>query len=114
MNLIDIPKIAPAKIQKAAPGPPNEIERATPAILPVPIVPEQAKGRGIALINKKAVEVQFAVPFDVESEASRTTAIQGVYKEMSSSTASQAKSSAAAPISSLLCSSSSPSPLVLR
>ena len=56
--------------------------------VPVPIVPEQAKGRGIALINKKAVEVQFAVTFDVESEASRTTAIQGVYKEMSSSTAS--------------------------
>ena len=30
------------KIQKAAPGPPIEIEIATPAILPIPIVPESA------------------------------------------------------------------------
>ena len=40
--MIDIPKIAPAKIQKAAPGPPIEIEIATPAILPIPIVPDKA------------------------------------------------------------------------
>ena len=44
-NLIDIPKIAPAKIQKAAPGPPIEIEIATPAILPMPIVPDNAVAR---------------------------------------------------------------------
>ena len=41
-NLIAIPKIAPKKIQKAAPGPPIEIEIATPAILPIPIVPDRA------------------------------------------------------------------------
>ena len=41
-NLIDIPNRAPAKIQNAAPGPPIEIEIATPAILPIPIVPDSA------------------------------------------------------------------------
>ena len=40
--MIDIPKIAPTKIQNAAPGPPIEIEIATPAILPIPIVPDNA------------------------------------------------------------------------
>ena len=37
-----MPKSAPAKIQNAAPGPPIEIEIATPAILPIPIVPDKA------------------------------------------------------------------------
>ena len=52
--------------------------------VPVPIVPEQAKGRAVALINKKAVEVQFAVPFDVDNESVRTATIQKVYEEMAS------------------------------
>ena len=38
---------ATAKIQKAAPGPPIEIEIATPAILPIPIVPESAVAGGV-------------------------------------------------------------------
>ena len=42
MNFIDMPKSAPKNIQKAAPGPPIEIEIATPAILPRPIVPDKA------------------------------------------------------------------------
>ena len=44
-NFIDIPKSAPTKIQNAAPGPPIEIEIATPAMLPIPIVPERAVAR---------------------------------------------------------------------
>ena len=43
--MIDIPNNAPTKIQKAAPGPPIEIEIATPAILPIPIVPDRAVAR---------------------------------------------------------------------
>ena len=42
INLMDIPSNAPKNIQKAAPAPPIEIEIATPAILPIPIVPERA------------------------------------------------------------------------
>ena len=38
------------------------------------------------LINKKAVEVQFAVPFDVDNESVRTATIQKVYEEMASET----------------------------
>lgn len=48
----------------------------------VPIIPEQAKGRAVALIDKKAVEVQFAVPFDADNESVRTATIQKVYEEM--------------------------------
>ena len=41
-NLVDIPK-KPAMInQNVAPGPPTEITIATPAILPMPTVPETA------------------------------------------------------------------------
>ena len=40
----------------------------------------------MALINKKAVEVQFAVPFDVDNESVRTATIQKVYEEMASET----------------------------
>lgn len=52
--------------------------------VPVPITPEQAKGRGVVLIDKKAVEVQFAVPFNVENESLRNATIQKAYKEMAS------------------------------
>ena len=54
--------------------------------VPIPIVPEQAKGRAVALINKKAVEVQFAVPFDADNESVRTATIQKAYEEMASET----------------------------
>ena len=37
-----MPNNAPKKIQKAAPGPPIDIDIATPAILPIPIVPDNA------------------------------------------------------------------------
>ncbi len=53
---------------------------------PVPVLPEQAKGRAVTLLNKKAVEVQFAVPFDVENESLRTAAIQKAYEEMTLNT----------------------------
>lgn len=54
--------------------------------VPVPIVPEQAKGRAVVLINKKAVEAQFAVPFDADNESARTAIMQNVYEEMASET----------------------------
>ena len=52
---------------------------------PIPIEPENAKGRALAIVNKKAVEVQFAVPFDIENEAGRTAAIQNEYSKMNAS-----------------------------
>ncbi len=48
----------------------------------IPIVPETAKGRGLVVCDKKAVEVQFAVPFDTNDEASRMRKIHLVYDEM--------------------------------
>ncbi len=48
----------------------------------VPIVPESVKGRGLALYSKKAVEVQFAVPFDTESESMRMKRVEAAYTEM--------------------------------
>ncbi len=48
----------------------------------VPIVPETAKGRGLVLQDKKAVEVQFAVPFDTDNESLRMRRIHLVYEEM--------------------------------
>lgn len=50
--------------------------------VPVPILPEQTRGRGLTAINKKAVEVQFAVPFDTANETARTTKIHEIYAEM--------------------------------
>ena len=50
--------------------------------VPVPIVPEQAKGRALTVINKKAVEVQFAVPFNAENESERTGRIHDLYSQM--------------------------------
>lgn len=52
--------------------------------VPIPITPEQAKGRALTTINKKAVEVQFAVPFDAVNEANRTAKIHEIYSEMRS------------------------------
>ncbi|MBR5881223.1 MAG: hypothetical protein IKZ16_06005, partial [Clostridia bacterium] len=49
---------------------------------PVPILPEQAKGRAVVLVNKKAAEVQFAVPFDVSDEAVRTATVHKTYEQM--------------------------------
>ncbi len=48
----------------------------------VPILPEQAKGRALTLVDKRAVEVQFAVPFDAENEAIRTAQIHDIYTAM--------------------------------
>lgn len=48
----------------------------------IPIVPEQAKGRALTTINKKAVEVQFAVPFSIGDEALRTSKIHEIYSMM--------------------------------
>lgn len=48
----------------------------------VPILPEQTRGRALTAINKKAVEVQFAVPFDTANEAARTSRIHEIYSEM--------------------------------
>ena len=41
-NLVDIPTTALTHIQNKAPGPPIEIATATPAILPIPIVDDNA------------------------------------------------------------------------
>lgn len=51
--------------------------------VPTPILPEQTKGRALTAIDKKAVEVQFAVPFDVVNETIRTSNIKNYYSEMS-------------------------------
>ena len=48
----------------------------------IPIVPEQTKGRALTTINKKAVEVQFAVPFNTNDEALRTSKIHEIYSMM--------------------------------
>lgn len=48
----------------------------------IPIIPEQTKGRALTLIDKKAAEVQFAVPFDVANEAERTGKICETYANM--------------------------------
>jgi len=52
----------------------------------VPIIPEQAKGRGLTVIDKKVVEVQFAVPFDAVNESERTSRIHQIYETMSMET----------------------------
>ena len=44
-NLLVIPKNAVIHIQKIAPGPPTKIATATPAILPMPMVPASALDR---------------------------------------------------------------------
>lgn len=51
--------------------------------VPIPIEPANVKGRALTVLNKKAVEVQFAVPFDCENESARMSRIQGIYDEMS-------------------------------
>lgn len=51
--------------------------------VPTPIEPAHVKGRALAVMNKKAVEVQFAVPFDYENESARMSRIQSIYDEMS-------------------------------
>ncbi len=50
--------------------------------VPVPIIPEQTKGRALTVVDKKAVEVQFAVPFHLTGEAIRTAAVRAVYEQM--------------------------------
>jgi len=51
--------------------------------VPIPIEPANVKGRALTVLNKKAVEVQFAVPFDCENESARMSRIQSIYNEMS-------------------------------
>ncbi len=48
----------------------------------VPIVPETAKGRGLVVRDKKAVEVQFAVPFDTDNESIRMRRVHEAYGQM--------------------------------
>ena len=74
-----MPRIAPTKIQNAAPGPPIEIEIATPAILPIPIVPDKAVAKawkeetspqlsssdfsaGFATMSMACLKPQIAIP----------------------------------------------------
>ena len=51
--------------------------------VPVPVEPANVKGRALTVMDKKAVEVQFAVPFDCENESARTRRMQSIYDEMS-------------------------------
>ncbi|MBR2944726.1 MAG: type VII secretion protein EssC [Clostridia bacterium] len=48
----------------------------------VPIMPEQAKGRGLVVKGGKATEVQFAVPFNASNESLRASKINEIYAEM--------------------------------
>ncbi len=48
----------------------------------VPIVPEQSKGRALVLVDKRAAEVQLAVPFDTDNESARTAMMQTAYEKM--------------------------------
>lgn len=50
--------------------------------VPVPLIPEHARGRALMAINKKAVEIQFAVPFDAANETARTSMIHSEYMQM--------------------------------
>ena len=51
--------------------------------VPTPIEPAPVKGRALTVLNKKAVEVQFAVPFDCENESARIGQMQQIYDAMS-------------------------------
>ncbi len=48
----------------------------------VPLMPEHTKGRALTVMDNKAVEVQFAVPFDTANEAMRVSRMQAVYGQM--------------------------------
>lgn len=50
--------------------------------VPIAISPESCKGRGLTIVDKKAVEVQFALPFNCEDDSVRTKMIQSEYGEM--------------------------------
>ncbi len=50
---------------------------------PIPIIPEQARGRALTVVDKRVVEVQFAVPYDVSNESNRTSLVMADYNKMS-------------------------------
>jgi len=50
--------------------------------IPVPVYPENVKGRSLVVYNKYVVEMQVAVPFDAESESNRNIALKNMYCEM--------------------------------
>lgn len=48
----------------------------------IPIEPDNIKGRGLTVFNKKAVEIQAALPLEAENEADRTEKINKIYSVM--------------------------------
>ena len=50
--------------------------------VPIPVQPENIRGRGLAVQNKKVLEIQIAVPFDPEDEAARRMQMQACYGKM--------------------------------
>lgn len=48
----------------------------------IPIEPDNIKGRGLTVFNKKAVEIQAALPLEAENEADRTEKINKIYSAM--------------------------------
>lgn len=50
--------------------------------VPIPIFPENVKGRALVVHEKMIAEMQVAVPFDAESEANRTQQISAFYSSL--------------------------------
>lgn len=50
--------------------------------VPVPIDPDNIKGRGLTVFDKKAVEIQAALPVEAENEAERAEKLNQIYKQM--------------------------------
>jgi len=49
----------------------------------IPIEPDNIKGRGLTVFNKKAVEIQAALPLEAENEADRAEKLNKLYTAMS-------------------------------
>ncbi|MBE6574723.1 MAG: type VII secretion protein EssC [Ruminococcaceae bacterium] len=54
--------------------------------LPTPILPEQNRGRALAVVEGRSAELQLAVPFDVANESARMGRIRQIYGEMAACT----------------------------
>lgn len=48
----------------------------------IPIEPDNIKGRGLTVFNKKAVEIQAALPLEAENEADRAEKLNKIYSAM--------------------------------
>ena len=49
---------------------------------PIPVQPDTGRGRALAVLDEKVLEIQFAVPFDSKDEANRRLKLQACYNQM--------------------------------